>query len=57
MMNDDQEPKSNAEAVGRAIANELGLEYEFRNRAKTGSGMKTLQSPSPRCARQGEGEA
>jgi len=47
----DKEVEQDAEAVGRAIAKELGLEYEFNSRQKTGSGMKSQCSPSPRCAR------
>ncbi|MEZ6062453.1 MAG: endonuclease domain-containing protein [Planctomycetaceae bacterium] len=46
----DKDVEHNAEAVAFAIARELGLEYEFKDRVKTGSGMKTRRAPSPRCA-------
>ena len=54
----DKEVEQDAEAVGRAIAKVLALKFEFKSRAKTGSGMKSQRSPSPRCARpsQREGE-
>lgn len=36
----DKDVEQDAEAVGRAIANHLGLEYSFQKRAGGGSGMK-----------------
>jgi len=43
----DEKVEQDAEAVGRAIAKELGLEYSFKGRAKTGSGMKSQRSTLP----------
>ncbi len=57
----DKDVEQDAEAVGRAIAKHLGLEYSFQNRAGGGSGMIAQRGrtgpasakksvPSPRCA-------
>jgi len=47
--------EQDAEAVGRAIAKELNVPYEFKKRGATGSGFKSVKAaktkrvkPSPR---------
>jgi very-short-patch-repair endonuclease len=40
----DEEVESDAEGAGRAIASELGVDYEFRSRKSTGSGMQNVRS-------------
>ena len=40
----DKEVMENVEAVARGIAKHLGLEYEFRKRKGTGSGMDNVKS-------------
>ena len=40
----DKEVMENVEAVARGIAKHLGLEYEFRKRMGTGSGMDNVKS-------------
>ena len=37
----DKDVEEDAEAVARAIATELNLEYEFKPRKATGSGMRS----------------
>ena len=51
----DEEVEQNAEAIGRAIADQLKLPYEFKKRNATGSGSKSRKAakakktkPSPR---------
>jgi leucyl-tRNA synthetase len=51
----DDDVEQNAEAVGRAIAEELKVPYEFKKRGATGSGSKSVKAakakkvkPSPR---------
>ena len=51
----DNDVEQNAEAVGRAIAEELKVPYEFKKRVATGSGSKSIKAakakkvkPSPR---------
>lgn len=65
----DKDVEQNAEAVGRAIAKHLGLEYSLQKLVGGGSGLMAQRGrtgpasakkslPSPRCVRpsQGEGE-
>ena len=40
----DNDIERDPEAVGRAIANELGLAYEFKKRPRTGSGMRSASA-------------
>ena len=40
----DKEVEEDAEAVARAIAAELNLEYEFSPRKATGSGMRSIRT-------------
>jgi leucyl-tRNA synthetase len=40
----DKDVEEDAEAVARAIARELNLEYEFRPRKATGSGMRHIHT-------------
>ncbi len=40
----DDDVENDAEAVGRAIANELGIPYEFKKRQTTGSGMRSVKA-------------
>ena len=44
----DKEVEEDAEAVARAIARELNLQYEFKPRTATGSGMKNTKAPKKR---------
>ena len=44
----DKEVEQDAEAVARAIANHLGLTYEFRKRSADGSGMTSIRAPTRR---------
>ena len=38
----DEDVENDAEAVGQAIAKELGIPYEFKKRRATGSGMRSV---------------
>ncbi len=40
----DDDVESDAEAVARAIAKELGIPYELKKRQKTGSGMRSVRA-------------
>ena len=43
----DEDVENDAESVGRAIANELGIPYELNRRLATGSGIRsTKQTPN-----------
>ena len=44
----DKDVEVDAEAVARAIARELNLEYEFRPRKATGSGMRHINTEPER---------
>ena len=44
----DKDVEEDAEAVARAIARELHLEYEYRPRKATGSGMKRVNTKPKR---------
>ena len=44
----DKEVEEDVEAVGIQIAKMLGLKYEYKKRARTGSGCLLYTSPSPR---------
>lgn len=44
----DQEVQQAPEAVAIGIAKHLGLTYEYRKRAGTGSGMKSIRAPNHR---------
>ena len=40
----DEDVENDAELVGRAIANKLGIPYEFKRRLATGSGMRSVRA-------------
>ena len=40
----DDDVESDAEAVARWIAKELGIPYELKKRQKTGSGMRSVRA-------------
>ena len=40
----DDDVENDAEAVARAIAEELSIPYEFKKRQKTGSGMRSIKA-------------
>ncbi len=40
----DDDVENDAEAVGRAIANKLGIPYEFKKRQTTGSAMRSVKA-------------
>ena len=40
----DDDVENDAEAVARAIAEELSIPYEFKKRQKTGSGMRSIRA-------------
>ncbi len=42
----DEEVEQDAEVVARAIAQSLGVEYEFRPRSGTGAGMESTRTTS-----------
>jgi leucyl-tRNA synthetase len=44
----DTEVEKDAEAVARAIARELNLEYKFSPRKATGSGMRSISATKKR---------
>ncbi len=44
----DKEVEANAEAVGKAIAAELGLDYTYTPRSGSGAGMESVRSPQKR---------
>lgn len=46
----DKDVEQDAESVARSIAVQVGLEYRFTPRRKTGSGMKSIkvQNPKPK---------
>ncbi len=44
----DNDVEKDAEAVGRAIAKELNLPYEFDRREATGAGMKSVWAAKKR---------
>ncbi len=44
----DEEVEQDPEAVAIGIANHLDLEYEFRKRKETGSGMENVNAPNKR---------
>ena len=41
----DKDAENDAESVGRAIANKLGIPYRFKRRLATGSGMRSVRAP------------
>ena len=43
-----EDVEQDAEAVGRAIAKELNIPYEFKKRKATGSGMKNINATKKR---------
>ena len=45
----DKDVEEDAEAVARAIARELNLEYKFSPRKATGSGMSDMNATRKRC--------
>ena len=44
----DEDVENDAEAVGRAIADELGLPYEFDRRDGTGAGCRSVKAAKPK---------
>ena len=40
----DDEVENDAESVGRAISDKLGIPYEFKKRQTTGSGMQSVKA-------------
>ena len=41
----DKDAENDAESVGRAMANKLGIPYRFTRRLATGSGMRSVRAP------------
>ncbi len=44
----DEEVERDAEAVSRAIASKLDMEYSFKKRTKTGSGKNSIRAKKPK---------
>ena len=40
----DDDVENDTEDVGRAIANKLGISYDFKKRQATGSGMRSVRA-------------
>ena len=52
----DDDVENDGEAVGRAIANELGIPYEFKKRQATGSGMRSVRAAKKQRPKKAETE-